>query len=251
MTAKLLATLAMAGISLTATAQEEGGPPRWSVGALGIAYATPFEAEKTDYLPVPYLSYRGDRFFIDGTGMGYHLLKPAENSDLSLGVDIIAGARMLPGQSRSKVTADLGLRATIAGSFGALELTGLHDVTDTSNGMELMANYGYDITFDKLTITPSVGVTWQNRKMANYMWGVTQAQQDKMIEKDKPVLPVYQPDDSILNYNAGITAVYSMSNSWTLIGFAQGAYLDKSIRNNPGIDKDYEMSVGLGVAYNF
>lgn len=229
----------------------QDGPPKWSVGALGMGYVTPFAAEDNQITVVPYVAYRGERFFIDATGLGYRLVKPQENAPLSFELDIVAAARMLPGESRDKVTADAGLSASLSGAFGLLSLTALHDVTDTHNGIELGASYEYDFTFDKLTISPSIGVTWQNEKLANHMWGVTAKQQAKMIEKDHPVLPLYTVTGSALNFSAGLTTTYNISNSWTVIGFAQGTYLDSNIRDNPGIDKKYDVSVGLGLAYNF
>ncbi|WP_308909091.1 MipA/OmpV family protein [Pseudokordiimonas caeni] len=229
-----------------------GGPPRWSVGAIGLYYDTPFAAEDNEFQAVPYVAYRGDRFFIDATALGYHLIKPDEEAGLSFGLDVIAAARMLPGESRNKVTADMGLRASIGGGMGRLDLTALQDVTDTHNGTELSAIYEYDFQItDKFTLSPSVGVTWQSRKLANHMWGITQKQQDRMIEKDKPVLPLYALSGSVVNYQGGLTAVYGLSDSWTLIGFAEGAYLDKDIRDHPGIDKKYELTLGFGLAYNF
>ena len=229
----------------------QDGPPKWSVGAIGAGYITPYEAEDNQLSIFPYVAYRGDRFFIDATRLGYRLIKPQEGAPLSFELDIIAAARMLPGESRDKVTADLGLEASLSGAFGLLSLTALHDVTDTHNGMELSANYEYDFNFDKLTISPSIGVMWQNRKLADHMWGVTEKQQDKMIEKGDPILPLYTVEKSAVNFTAGLTTTYNLNNRWTVIGFARGTYLDSSIRDNPGIDKKYDLSVGLGLAYNF
>jgi len=247
----ILAATVAGTIGALSPAYGQDGPPKWSVGVLGLANKTPFEAEKNSVKPIPYVAYRGDRFYIQGLELGYKLLKPSEDDEFGLGFDIIASARMLPGESRNKVTADIGVRASLTGPYGFLNTTFLHDATDTSNGMELSASYGYEFRSGKFSITPSVGISWQNRKMANYMWGVTQTQQDKMIEKNNPVLSVFEVTSSALNYNAGLTAIYNLNDNWTLIGFINGSYLDKEIRANPGIDQKYDATAGFGIAYNF
>ncbi|TNE67547.1 MAG: MipA/OmpV family protein [Alphaproteobacteria bacterium] len=252
-----LSMMSALAATIPATAQDDesgpaGGPPKWSVGALGLYYATPFAAEDDQYMAVPYVAYRGERFFIEGTELGFHLMQPSEDADIALSVDLIAAARMQPGKSRDKVSADLGLRARLDGPYGSVTLTALRDVTDTYNGTELAAAYAYDfVVGNRLVLSPSIGVKWQSRKLANHMWGVTEAQHDRMVEKGDTVLPVYQLSGSVLNVEAGLTAVYRLADSWTLIGFTQASRLDKDIRANPGIDKKHELTMGLGIAYNF
>lgn len=236
----------------TAALAQEGGPPKWSVGALGLFNDSPFAAEDSEINAVPYIAYRGERFYLEGLEAGFRLLPPAEGDGPSLSLDVIAAARMQPGTSRDKVTADVGLRAGLHGSFGSLTVTGLYDITDTFSGIEARADYSYTFTSDKLFITPKVGAVWQQKKTANYMWGVTQEQQDKMIADNKSViLPVYQLDDFAVNYEGSLTAVYQMTDRVSLISFVSGTYLDKDIRDNPGIDKRYNLTAGFGVAYNF
>ncbi len=244
--------MAGAVLACTGASAQEGGPPKWSVGGIGLYSTSPFALEDGEFNAFPYIAYRGDRFFIEGTELGFHLLKPAEDADAGFSLDVIGSARMLPGSSRNKVTADLGLRASLSGSFGTLSATGLHDATDTSSGMELKAGYSYTFTSDKLFVTPSVGVSWQNEDLTNYLWGTTAEQQAKMIEKDRDViLPVFQPNTKALNFEAGVTAVYQLSDSVNMIAFSNATFLDKDISISPAIDKRYMLTFGLGVAYNF
>jgi outer membrane protein len=248
-------------VNQTATAEdsERGGPPRWSVGAVGLAYRSPFEAENTNsngdekihYTAVPYIAYRGDDFYLEGLEMGYHLMKPADGTDLSLSVDVIASARMLPGQSRNKVTADAGLRLKFEGALGSLSLTGLQDVTGEHDGQEFKASYSYTFSGEKWSLTPSVGLSWQSKGLADHMWGVTAEQQVKMIEKNDPVLPLFTVGDSVLNYEASVFAMYRMSNSWSVIAFGGVTFLDKKTKANPGINEDLDATIGLGLSYSF
>lgn len=236
-----------------------GGPPKWTVGVIGLANRSPYELENTDadgdvkvnYRAFPYVAYRGDRFFIEGMELGYHLVKPREDDGLSLSLDVVAAARSIAGSSRNKFTADAGLRLGVSSDIGTLQITGLQDVTDTHNGTEFSASFSYSFEGESWSFTPSIGVTWQSEKLANHMWGVTQAQRDKLIEKDKPALPVYTVTSSATNYNAGLMWNYRFAGDWSVIAFASGTLLDKTIRANPGIDKKFDATLGLGLAYSF
>lgn len=241
---------------------EEGarqGPPRWTVGALGLVNRSPFELENTDAdgdekyqnMVVPYIAYRGDNFYLEGLEAGFHLLKPADGSDLTLSLDVIASARMQTGESRDSITADAGLRAKVAGPFGELAITGLQDVTGEHDGREFAARYSYSFTGQKWIITPSVGVVWQSEGLADHMWGVTAEEQADMIADGDPVLPLYQIGDSVLNYEAGLFASYRFGGGWSVIGFGSVTFLDDKIKANPGINKDIDATIGLGLAYSF
>ena len=234
-------------------AQAEGGPPKWTVGGIGILYDSPFGAEGTSFNAFPYISYRGERFYLQGLEAGYRLLPPPQDADdLHLSLDVIVSARTLAGSSRDKFTADGGARLGLHGSFGSLTATFLQDVTDTHNGQEVSLGYSYRFTADKLTVTPGIKATWQSRKLANHMWGVTARQREKMIEDGKDaILPVYQLTDDVIKYSAELMAVYRVSNRWSVIAFGSGTYLDDKVRANPGITKKYDLTVGLGVGYSF
>ena len=244
--------MALACTCIAGAASAEDGPPKWTVGGLGLIYQSPFGAEGTSYNGVPYIAYRGERFYLEGTELGYHLMPAAEGASVYTTVDVIAAARMLPGSSRNKVTADAGLRLGLHGTFGSLTAGGLQDVTGTSDGQEVKVSYSYGFDHGDLNITPSVSAIWQSRKMANYMWGVTDAQHLKMIEDGKDaILPVYELQESVINYSASLMAMYRFSDNWSLIAFGSATYLDKAVRANPGITRDYDLMGGVGVAYSF
>lgn len=250
--ASLAGTGLMLSLIVAFAAQAQGGPPKWAVGGMGLYRTTPFQAEDNEINAFPYLAYRGERFFIRGRQLGVHIRQANDTSDLDVFLDAVASPRMLPGSSRNKVTADAGVRLGLDGTFGTLSLEALHDVTGTSNGMELALGYSYALTTGKLRLTPSIGVTWQDKDLANYLWGTTPDQQARMVEKGKDViLPVFQPGTSVVNYEAGVMAVYDLNNKISLVAFTNATFIDTDIRTNPGIDKRHTLSVGLGLAYNF
>lgn len=249
---RLAGTGLLFSLMVATAVQAQGGPPKWAVGAVGLYRTTPFQAEDNEVNAFPYLAYRGDRFFIEGRQLGVHIRRPDDAAELDVFLDLIASPRMLPGSSRNKVTLDAGVKVGLDGTFGTVSLEALHDVTDIANGMELKLGYSYSFASRKLRLTPNVGVVWQDKDLANYLWGTTVGQQARMIEKGSDVvLPVFQPDTPVMNFEAAVMAVYDLSDSVSMIAFVNATRLDKDIRVSPAIDRNYQVSTGLGVAYNF
>lgn len=232
--------------------------PRWTLGAMGVASTSPFEAEagsprrerEAHVIGAPYIAYRGDKFFMDGVGIGAHMAGgPASQSPLT--ADIMVSARRRPGASRDKITADAGVRFTYDSRFGTVRLSYLHDVTDTSDGSEITAGYGYTTQQGRWSLTPGVALIRQSGGMAQYLWGVTPKEHDRALARGKTVLPVYAVPGSILNVQASLSAAYQLGGNWSLLAFANITRLDKDIRRNPGVDEHYMGNVALGVAYSF
>lgn len=258
-TASLTAISALIGlVGGTSATMAQDGPPKWTVGAIGLGYYSPFEAERVDddgstnvyFTGAPYIAYRGERFFIDGTQLGFHVIKPTDEGT-QFTFDVVGSARMLPGSSRNTVSGDLGLSLGVSGKAGFLKVTGLRDIFSKSDGYEVTATIGHNFEWDSFSLTPSVSAIWQDKKMANYMWGVTQKQHDKMVKDDKPLLPIYAVTDSVVNYSASLFANYRLTDNWSFIAFASATKLDKKVQKNPGITEDYDATLGVGVAYSF
>ncbi|WP_417624077.1 MipA/OmpV family protein [Paremcibacter congregatus] len=240
-----------------ALAEERGGG-KWSVGAGMMMNSSPFAAEGTSVTPIPYVAYESEGLFLQGIEGGYHITASAEEKKAGFFLDVVGSGRFRAGETRQKFTVDLGLRAGMRSDFGVFDVTFLQDVTGTSNGQEVIGAYSY--TFHdqryKWIFTPRVGMSWMSRKMANYVWGVTQGQHNKMVadnveNSDKPVLPVYEPGAAVMNYFAGATLVHRLDDHWSAFALSQVTRLDRKITDNPGIDKDYDLTLGMGVSYSF
>jgi len=232
--------------------------PRWTLGGVGLASTSPFEAEagsprhekEVRITGFPYIAYRGDKFFLDGIGAGAHVAGgPASQSPLTF--DILVAARTRPGSSRHKVTADAGVRLAYDSGIGVFHLSYMHDVTDTSDGSEIIAGYSYEVQQGRWSVTPGVSLIRQSSGMADYLWGVTPKEHARKLAKGQTVLPVYAVSDSVLNVEASLSAAYQLGGNWALLGFANLTRLDKAIRRNPGIDERYMGTIGIGAAYSF
>jgi outer membrane scaffolding protein for murein synthesis (MipA/OmpV family) len=251
MTGTALAVPILAGATQAQETEEAGG--RWSVGAIGFVSPSPFAGEDTELQAFPFVSYQGDRFYLRGLEAGYHVVKPARGPGLHPSFSVLASARSQPGTSRDKFNGELGLRAGLSGTFGSISLTALQDVTGVHDGQELELSYSYRFAGDGgWALMPSVGISWQSEGLAQHMWGVTAEEQADMIaDGDDVILPVYDVPGSAFTYNAGLMATYDFNDRWGAMLMANARYLDSDIRDNPGIDRDVDLSFGLGISYRF
>lgn len=253
------ASAAVLAVGNAAQAQQQPGVQQqtnWSVGAIGFASPSPFEGDDTEIQAFPFISYQGERFYLRGLEAGYMLLKPQYGPNapsLQPTLSIIATARNLPGSTRDKFNGELGIRAGLMGDFGIFDVTAVQDVTGVHDGHELTATYSYRFGGrGKLSVIPSVGISWQSEGLAQHLWGVTAQDRSDMIEDgDDLILPVYDVPGSAFTYNAGLFVNYQFNDRWNAVVIGNARYLDSDIRDNPAIDRDVDLSVGLAIAYNF
>lgn len=164
---KLLWPVLLSGLSSTALAQpgrggEEspGGPPRgWQVGIAAVVSDSPYAGEGTRVVPIPLISYQGERFHFRGITAGWTLLdlgafELSAQAKLRLdgfSVDDLGRAELVRNGVDYRLLEDrdngvgAGLRMKWRGTAGELVIELLADVTDTSGGQEVSIEYGYPV----------------------------------------------------------------------------------------------------------
>ena len=200
---RLLSLALLSGASLHAVAgsgPSEGAPPRWSIGPAAVLTDSPYAGEGTRVVPVPLVSYEGERFFFRGITAGWRF---ADRDAIEFAA--LARLRMdgfdVKDLGRSQLAAngidyrqledrdeglDLGLGLKWSGAFGEFEAELLADATDTSGGEEAALQYGYPIRIGSGRMTPGVGVTWQSKDMANYYYGVLRREAARGVADYRP-----------------------------------------------------------------
>lgn len=227
---------------------------KWSIGTGGIVRNSPFRGEKISAFPFPIIDYSSKNIFIRELKAGYHIRRVEDPYKGGLFFDTYLGARMRPGDSRRKFSVDAGLRGGYQHPFGALTAAITQDITGASNGKE--ASLSYSFTFLSKTkndiVIPRITITWQDRKMSNYQWGISQEVTNKMIEnREAVILSPYTLNQSVLNYSAGIVHIHKFGEHWNSLIGAQIAALDDKILLNPGIERQFDYSFLFGAAYTF
>ncbi|MBT5074413.1 MAG: MipA/OmpV family protein [Kordiimonadaceae bacterium] len=227
---------------------------KWSVGTGALIRNSPFRGEKISAFPFPLIDYSSKNLFIREFKTGYHIKAVDDPYKGGYFLDTYLGARMRPGDARQKFSVDAGLRAGYQHPFGSFSLSFTQDMTGASDGKEASAAYSFTFLSKskKHIVIPRITVTWQDRKMANYLWGISEETTSKMIENnDAVVLAPYTIDRSVVNYSAGIIHIYKLDQNWSSILGAQLAILDEYIMDNPAIERQFDYSFIVGAAYTF
>lgn len=226
---------------------------RWTIGA-GVAIRdNGYAGEGARTRPFPWVQYEGSRVFWRGLGGGVHVVDGER-----FGVDLLVSGRFdgvdiedlgRTELARNGVDADLlddrddGVDAGVAVSWrsaiGELKLSALADVTDTSGGYELAADYAHAFQWGATTWVPSVGVRWQSADLVDYYYGTL----DKEVARG--VLR-YRPGSALLP-QVGLAAQRRLGEHWKLTGALSYRFLPNELTDSPLMDQDSKGSVGLRI----
>ena len=155
---KLLWPVLLCSLSFNVSAQtgntDDAGPdgqsPRWGLGVAAAVYDSPYAGEGTRVMPIPLVTYEGERFYFRGITAGWRLVDTDSFELSALGkfrfdgfdVDDLGRAELARNgvdyrllEDRD-ISFDLGLGMKWSGDAGELEVELLADATDTSGGQE-------------------------------------------------------------------------------------------------------------------
>lgn len=259
---KVLLSVLLSSLSLTAFAQEngdgppEGGPPRWSVGLGAMIKDSPYAGEGTDVQPIPLVSYEGERFYFRGITAGWRFID-TESFELSaLGkfrfdgfkVDDLGRVELARNGIDYRLLEDrdmgfdLGMGMTWKGRGGELEFELLADATGTSEGQEVSLQYGYPIEIGRGQLTPNIGVTWQSKDMANYYYGTLDEEVARGVVDYKP--------GSVTVPHVGVQYFRPIGEKWSVMGFARYSSLPDELSDSPFLEPDTDDTASLFIGFS-
>jgi outer membrane protein len=255
---------------------------RWRLGAaLGYGRRTNPLIQSED-IPVIVdldIAYFGDHWFFDNGDLGLELidndvvttnLVARVNSDRTffsktntryVTFSLMAGGFTAPinsavtGQPITEVEAlplkppkrsyavEAGLEALFGGDWGQASLHAFHDVSGTHDGYEIAADYSYRITRGRMTVSPSVGLSWKSAALSDYYWGVHADEQTRTLAR-------YEARGG-LGWQAGLRANYYLSKSLRLAVSANYERLQHSISQSPMVRQDYVFGYFAGFGWQF
>lgn len=232
-------------------ARDEVG--KWSLGIGTVVQDSPFQGEKVNAMPIPVIGYTSKTFFIRGLQAGYHIKNIEDRRKGGLFLDGYFTPRMRPGESRRKLSADVGLNGGYQFGLNTVSLNAQQDITGNSNGTELTLSYGLAIPFIKKNLfMPRLSVIWQSQKLANFLWGIDQETfQKTMANDDELTLNPYNINKSVINLSAGLTHIYRINEKWNTLSIAQVTALSDTITDNPAVTGNYDLSFIFSISYTF
>jgi len=222
--------------------------PTLTLGLGSVISTNPYRGGDRKILALPLLAYEGERFFVRGTNVGYHLVKQ-NNLTLSLlssyrmaGYDS-GDSDFLRGMADRDGTLEAGLQVSLATSLGQFSATLLSDVLDEHNGHEAQLTFSKRFPLQKFFASPFVSAIWQSSQLVNYYYGV------RSIEASI-ARPAYRVDSSVL-VQFGVMANYLFREHWSVSGRIAVTRLADKISNSPIVEDDLVTSAYVGIGYQF
>ncbi|MGD8912502.1 MAG: MipA/OmpV family protein [Candidatus Thiodiazotropha sp.] len=252
--------LAVAAILSLSTQQLSAG--EWRVGANVAGGRNPFLDEDNGAVVIPMLAYKGERFyanlgnpglsFFSGStnfgGLGYSVVKADDYN-----IDLVGRIRAmglypedndeLEGVDDRDPGFDVGVTARWQGTAGELNAQLLADVSNTSDGQEVILSYAYPLSYGQWRLRPELGVSWQSSDLADYYFGVD-------ADEATARRAVYEAGSTVTPF-AGIEFEYAFDQKIDLIGGVGIGRLGDEISDSPIVDEANLVGGYLGLSYTF
>ncbi len=138
---------------------------------------------------------------------------------------------------------ELGVESLIDGEWGAATLRAFHDVSGTHGGYELAAYYSRRFTVSRVSVEPSLGVSYKSANLNDYYWGVH-------ADEASDALPEYRAGSGF-NFEGGLVANYYLSRHLRLAMSVNYEKLANEIADSPLAEDDYVLAYFSGLAWTF
>ena len=219
-----------------------------SLGLGAIYSSNPYRGADNEITPFPLLNYEGERFFLRGTRLGYHLFKQDRFAVTLLGSYRGEGyesgdSSFLQGMADRDGTFEAGLQTSLVTSLGQFRASLLSDVLDEHNGHEARLTFSKRFSLQKILVSPSASLIWQSGQLANYYYGVRMA--EATMNR-----PAYKVDSAFL-VQLGLMTNYRLSEHWSVSGRIALTRLADEISDSPIVEDDFVTSAFVGIGYRF
>jgi len=144
---------------------------------------------------------------------------------------------------RRDYAVEAGVEVLFGGEWGNATLHAFHDVSGTHDGYEVAADYSFRWTTGRLSIAPTVGVTYKSRKLSDYYWGVH-------ADEASLVLAPYEAGGG-LGWEAGLRTNYYLTKNIRLAVSVNYEQLQWDIARSPLVEEDYVLGYFAGLGWQF
>ncbi|MGB9428990.1 MAG: MipA/OmpV family protein [Gammaproteobacteria bacterium] len=231
---------------ITAASNESGSS--WSLG-IGVAVTDPgYIGVNRQVTPLPLIWYHNGRFFAAGASVGYLL-----SNDKHYAISILAKPRLnrlsasespqLVGIQRREWSIDGGGRLDLFGAWGRFSTSVFTDLLNRYKGTEADVQYSYPIHMTGWTLSPGIGIAWENSPLTDYYYGVS-------ASEAIPSRPAYTPGRTT-NPFAQLGLFVPLDWHWQFQGGLQYLHFASAIQNSPIVDRSNSLTLFLAVSYKF
>lgn len=138
---------------------------------------------------------------------------------------------------------ELGLELLSDGSWGQLQMTAFHDVSNTHDGYEIHFNYSYGWRNQRFYIEPSVGASYKSAALNNYYWGVS--------ENEAGVVILPHQASAGTNVHSRLMLGYQLSRHWSLSLVAEFERLNDEAAASSIVKDENVFGYFAGAAFRF
>jgi MipA family protein len=239
--------------------QEPPPPVMWNVSVGAGAFAFPSYPGSDQYRVVPFpmvnASFR-DRVYLgpSSTGIGFALgAYPVHSSPLRLAVELggqdsrpASRADALAGMEDRDAVATAG--ASLSYRTGAFEgIVALSQGVNDGAGLIQTTRVVHSRLLGKVMLSAAVGAALANGRQMRREFGITEAEAARREALGDG--GIYQPEGGLRHLGAGLSVIYPVSRSWSLIGLAAMEWLADEAANSPLVRRREQVWSGIGVGY--
>lgn len=226
----------------------------WSVG-VGAAYSPKvYKGTPTNKTVIPILGYEGENFFFRGFSAGYRFNPRGATHNFIVraiydprtfkpGDSDIANMRLLDEREDTVLAGASYQYLTPVGMFEAAlgaDILGVH------NGLYGELAWRFPLRFSGGGITPAVGYSYNDNKMNQHLYGVSQQ------ESDKTGGEINEFDiNGSGQYFVGVSGYVFVSRSVMIRGGIRYTNLEGDIEKSPLLDSTDSTTANIGITYSF
>ena len=219
----------------------------WLIGG-GVAVTDPgYVGYTRQVTPLPLVFYHYGRFFFAGISAGY-LASNGEHYRLALVVQPTlnrlksSDSPELAGIQSRKWSLAGGVNLETFGDWGHLDMGLFHDLLGRNDGTSARLAYRFPFQAGAWTLSPGVGLNWQDANLDDYYYGVSPAEA-------RLGRPAYSPGSATSPY-ASFGVGTRISAHWQFRGELRYQRFGAAIHDSPIVDRSGSPAIFIGFIYN-
>lgn len=242
------------GVGLLFSTSAIASQSPWSLG-VGAAYSpNVYIGTPSDKTVIPILGYEGEHFFFRGFSTGYRFnprgsahniviraiydprsFKPSDSDNAQMKLLDERDAAVIGGMSYQYLSLIGMLEASVGG-----DISGVH------NGVYGEIAWRLPLRFSLGMITPSIGYSYNDNKLNQHLYGVSQQESDRT----GGAISSFNINGSG-QYFVGVSANFALTNNIRVNGGIRYTNLEDDIEKSPILDSQVSTTANIGVAYTF
>ena len=222
-------------------------PGGWTLGAVGYSGPSVYADGSTNNTLIPGGIYLGKDVMFLGDRAFYTF---AQNGDLSFfGRARVRLGNLSPqdspqwsGLSQRNAQIEAGLGSVLISPVGLWSARFSTDVSNRSNGTEVLFNWSAPLFGERWLTMGSVGLMWRSSSLANYYFGGVSANEATSTR------PAYDVGNTWSVVPSLVTS-YRISPQWLVGGVLSYEAFPASVRDSPLVQKSGRYDALLGIGY--